>query len=127
MEAGPSGLAFFYARTRTSSCRTLAARPDLVDGRARRTAKAQHSPRHTRHDTRRSDGLSRIDARADALARRAGARVDRLHARLRAGADHDGLARDDPDGYVSARPPRQRLRCATARPGAVSPGSAAPG
>src|SRR5438067_1266438 len=81
----------------------------------------KHSSHHARYAARRPDGISRADPRADAVARRVRADGCRVHARLRSGADHDRLARDDPDGYLPAVSSRERLRIAVARNGALSP------
>ena len=53
-------------------------------------------------------------------------RRDCVHARLRAGADHDRLARDDPHRHVSAVPSASTISARRSRQRAVPAGSAAP-
>src|SRR5262245_62756541 len=85
----------------------VAPRPTTHAERVERSAagrgptKAPHHSHHPRHDARGSHGLSRIHARSDAEPGCARQRIDRLHPRVRAGADHHRVARDDSHGNIS--------------------------
>ena len=81
--------------------------PVLAARRGAQPPTAEHPAHHARHDARGSDGVSGVEARADAGARRLRAECHRLHPRLRAGADDDRVARDA--AHRHAIPPVHRV------------------
>ena len=106
--AGPP---FFHARLvlrrRSFSLPVLAA----ISLRSQRSSTAEHPAHHARHRPRGSDGVSRVDARADASARRVRARVPTVFTRAYAQAPVTTVSHaTHPVRHLSAVPSRQRFR-----------------